>query len=73
MSKDRKTTALAAWRRMREEPQLHIDPEELYEILISMANSLEHDRIISTAEWLQLVRDASLILAGEGSENGVGP
>jgi hypothetical protein len=62
MIKDRKTTALAAWRRMREEPQLHLDPEELYEILINMANSLERDRIISTAEWLQLVRDASTLL-----------
>ncbi|UOK36343.1 hypothetical protein MJP36_17705 [Pseudomonas palleroniana] len=62
MSKDRKADFLATWRRMLKEPELYLDPEELYDILIGMANTLERERVISTEEWLQLVRDASTLL-----------
>ena len=40
MSNDRKENALALWRSMMEETELYIDYEELYEILIEMANGL---------------------------------
>jgi len=73
MSKDSKAIALVTWRRMLEEPNLYIDPEELYDMLLKMADSLEQAGIISSAEWRHLVRDASIILVGEGSENDVGP
>ncbi|PKH12588.1 hypothetical protein BI292_06145 [Pseudomonas sp. 43NM1] len=63
MSHDRKKELLAIWHRMLGEPDLYIDPEELYDILIEMANSLERDGVINAAEWLQLVREASAILA----------
>ncbi|MFQ6593478.1 hypothetical protein [Pseudomonas palleroniana] len=62
MSKDGKADLLATWRRMLQEPELYLDPEELYDILIGMANTLERERVISTEEWLQLVRDASTLL-----------
>lgn len=63
MSNDRKSKALAAWRSMMEETELFIDHEELYSILIEMANSLERDKVISESEWRDLVRQASTILA----------
>lgn len=73
MSRDSKSTELATWCRMLEEPNLYIDPEELYDILLGMANSLEQEGVISATEWRHLVRDASTILVGEGTEKDVGP
>ncbi|AZE67761.1 hypothetical protein ACAW49_03150 [Pseudomonas sp. Env-44] len=63
MSNDRKENALALWRSMMEETELYIDYEELYEILIEMANGLMREGVVTEAEWLDLVRQASKILA----------
>ncbi|MEW5697637.1 hypothetical protein [Pseudomonas synxantha] len=63
MSNDRKENALALWRSMMEETELYIDYEELYEILIEMANGLMRGGVVTEAEWLDLVRQASKILA----------
>ena len=63
MSNDRKENALAHWRSMMEETELYIDYEELYEILIEMANGLMREGVVTEAEWLDLVRQASKILA----------
>ena len=62
MSKDIKADSLAAWHRMLKEPELYLDPEELYEILIGMADTLRREGLISEAEWRNLVRHASKAL-----------
>ncbi|MGU3345816.1 hypothetical protein [Pseudomonas monsensis] len=72
MSDDRKERALSHWRKMLEDPDMQLDAEDLYYMLLELAESLEQDGLITPAEWRQLTREASVILTRteEGEEGG---
>ncbi|MFW9086987.1 hypothetical protein ACOI7N_20840 [Pseudomonas sp. P2758] len=72
MSDDRKERALSNWRKLLEEPEMQLDAEGLYFMLLELAESLERDGVITHAEWRRLTREASVILTRteEGEERG---
>jgi hypothetical protein len=58
MSDIRKEQALAAWRKLLEEPEIRMDAEDQYDELLKMADTMEQEGLITATEWRQLVRKA---------------
>lgn len=64
MFDQRKTDALAAWRKLATQAQLRMDPEQQYDELLKAADDMEEQGLINSAEWRQLVRDAGSVFTG---------
>ncbi|WP_414892470.1 hypothetical protein [Pseudomonas serboccidentalis] len=58
MSDGRKEQALAAWRKLLEDPEIRMDIEDQYDELLKMADTMEQEGLITATEWRQLVRKA---------------
>ncbi|MGX9378965.1 hypothetical protein [Pseudomonas sp. JQ36] len=58
MSDIRKEQALAAWRKLLEEPEIRMDAEDQYDELLKMADTMEQEGLITATEWRRLVRKA---------------
>jgi len=59
MFDQRKQEKLAAWRKLATQAQMRLDPEQQYDELLKAADEMEEEGLITSAEWRQLVRDAS--------------
>lgn len=72
MSDIRKEQALAAWRKLLEEPAIRMDAEDQYDELLKMADTMEQEGLITATEWRQLVRKAGVRFAqtSEGLSGG---
>lgn len=58
MFDQQKKASLAAWRKMAEQAEADLDPEQQYDELLKAADEMEEQGLITSAEWRQLVRDA---------------
>jgi len=58
MYDQQKKASLAAWRKLAEQTEADLDPEEQYDELLKAADQMEEQGLITSAEWRQLVRDA---------------
>ncbi|USU02845.1 hypothetical protein [Pseudomonas siliginis] len=58
MFDQQKQASLAAWRKMAEQAERDLDPEQQYDELLKAADQMEEQGLITSAEWRQLVRDA---------------
>ena len=58
MFEQQKQASLAAWRKMAEQAEGDLDPEQQYDELLKAADQMEEQGLITSAEWRQLVRDA---------------
>lgn len=63
MNDDQKTQALLAWRKLLEEPEIRMNPEEHYDELLKAADELERTGVISSSEWRGLVKEAGSAFA----------
>lgn len=72
MREEERKQALAAWRKLLEDPEIRMAAEEQYDELLKMADTMEQDELISPEEWRQLVRNAGVKFtkATEGLEGG---
>ncbi|MBC8999688.1 MULTISPECIES: hypothetical protein [unclassified Pseudomonas] len=71
MFDQRKKELLAAWRKLATQSQPRMDPEEQYDELLKAADEMEEQGLITSAEWRQLVRDASSVFTrDEGRSHG---
>jgi hypothetical protein len=71
-SDDRKGQALAAWRRLLEEPEIRMDAEEQYDELLKLADEYKRAGVIDADAWRELVEEAAAFYADsvEGLEGG---
>ncbi|MED7666093.1 hypothetical protein GXB78_02555 [Pseudomonas moraviensis subsp. stanleyae] len=58
MFDQQKKASLATWRKMAEQTEAALDPEQQYDKLLKAADEMEEQGLITSAEWRQLVRDA---------------
>ncbi|MFJ7281918.1 hypothetical protein [Pseudomonas sp. NPDC099000] len=63
MNDDRKNEALAAWRKLLNEPEIRMDAEEQYDELLKAADEMERFGLISGVEWRKLVQEANTAFA----------
>ncbi|ROM84846.1 hypothetical protein BK652_09695 [Pseudomonas brassicacearum] len=73
MNDHRRDQALAAWRKLLEEPEIRMDVEEQYEELLKMADDFKVQGLIDRHDWRELVEEAGAFYAhaiegiGEGT------
>ena len=72
MIDDRKKQALTDWLKLLSQPEIRMNPEEQYDELLKMADTMEQEGLITAPEWRQLIRDAGVVFAQarEGLEGG---
>jgi hypothetical protein len=63
MREEDRKQALAAWRKLLEEPEVRMGAEEQYDDLLKMADTMEQDELITPEEWRHLVRKAGVKFA----------
>jgi beta-phosphoglucomutase-like phosphatase (HAD superfamily) len=59
----RRNQALAAWRKLLEEPGIRMDAEEQYEELLKMADDFKLQGIIDADDWRELIEEAGAFYA----------
>lgn len=65
MFDQRKQEKLAVWRKLATQSQMRLDPEQQYDELLKAADEMEEEGLITSAEWRQLVRDASNVFTSD--------
>ena len=68
MFDQQKKASLAAWRKMAEQAEAALDPEQQYDELLKAADAMEEQGLITSAEWRQLVRDAGNVFTHNQEE-----
>ncbi|KPG84963.1 hypothetical protein [Pseudomonas sp. RIT-PI-o] len=68
MFDQQKKASLAAWRKMAEQTEAALDPEQQYDELLKAADEMEEQGLITSAEWRQLVRDAGNVFTHNQEE-----
>ena len=68
MFDQQKKASLAAWRKMAEQAEADLDPEQQYDELLKAADQMEEQGLITRAEWRQLVRDAGNVFTHNQEE-----
>lgn len=68
MFDQQKKASLAAWRKMAEQSEADLDPEQQYDELLKAADQMEEQGLITSAEWRQLVRDAGNVFTHNQEE-----
>ncbi|WP_415762706.1 hypothetical protein [Pseudomonas sp. CP4] len=68
MFDQQKKASLAAWRKMSEQAEADLDPEQQYDELLKAADQMEEQGLITSAEWRQLIRDAGNVFTHNQEE-----
>lgn len=63
MKEAQRRLAISAWRKLFSLSENHIDAEDRYNRLLSAADDMERDGLITSAEWRKLAQQAGTLFS----------